>query len=1021
MLGQLQGARVLVVAAGRTATGSILTVEERRSQADGNRTPLTTHALVIASEGGELMSFDLAEVRSVKLIDEGTRRDVNEFANASASARRRDAKTIVVTSEGAGPREMMVSYTIAAPIWKTTYRVVLDSQGKPFFQGWAIVDNVSEEDWNNISLSLVSGSPISFIQHIQKPFYRYRPVVPMPDDLKLEPQTYEANEGGGAAGTVSGRVTDPNGATVNGATVTITNAMTNQSYTTTTANDGSFRSSSLAPGNYSVRVSAPGFKQHLLTNVAVGSSWPAHANVTLEVGGISETVTVTAGSETYLNTSSQTLGRRLPLNGRGLNTLNGLSPSSGANTSLDGVSLSDAITRPDSGVETAATGSEVGDLFEYRIDQPVTVPRDRSALIPILQTRMEGERVSIYNEGVRRDRPFGGMLLKNTSPLTLEDGALTVIDGDAYAGEALMERLKPAEQRLISFALDLGTLVTVRTKDDRAPTFLVRAINGVFQAHYYQTSQKTYVLTNQTDKPRVVIIEHPVRQDWSLTSDTQKPEGKSARYYRFRVPLEPHQKVELPVTERRVLMDTYTLVNFTRQDLELFISHNYIDAATRAVLEKIIDVKSRIAAVETRLEAIDEEVTEIGKDQERLRDNIKALTATAGAQIWRRRPRRRRSVNRVWLPVQLEARRDDLDVVQLAVVLHADDVRPLDRLALDPRLRELVGHPVLEAQPGARDHDRDPGLLHLVLVRLDRVVDRLVIAILEVRAGAAEGGEAGGPRGHEHVPVGDPLRVAGDVQRPAAAVAEQRVVGRRVALAEDAADRLVSQRLLEQLDHPGRGMRHVEPERLGELATHLGLGALGVEVDVAAQEVVGVDAPEDQVEVGDRDRLEPALGPADADPRPGRVGAQLGPARVRVDANERAGAGADRVDLDQRDVEDEPGDVGRGRDLEAPVRDQRDVERRPADVGAEDVSLADATGQLGAADDAADRARDERARQLWPRSRSCRRAPPSPAARTRRRPRGSGRAPSGAARARARPRRPRSGWSSAAGRSLRTG
>ncbi|HVS83558.1 MAG TPA: carboxypeptidase regulatory-like domain-containing protein [Pyrinomonadaceae bacterium] len=628
VLSQLQGARIVVTTANRTATGSILTIEERQSRIDRDK---TTHALVIASEGGELMSFDLAEVRSVKLIDEGTRRDVNEFANASASARRRDAKTIVVSSDGAGSREMLVSYTIAAPIWKTTYRVVLDSTGKPFFQGWAIVDNVSEEDWNNISLSLVSGSPVSFIQPIQKPFYRYRPVVPMPDDLKLEPQTYEANEGGGAAGTVSGKITDPNGATVNGASVTITNTSTNQSYATTSANDGTYRSPALSPGNYSVTINAAGFKQLLITNVAVGSNGPAHANAQLEVGSISETVTVTAGSEMFLNSSSQTSGRR-PLNGRGLNSLNGLSPSSGTNTSLEGVSLSDAITRPDSGVEAAATGSEVGDLFEYKIDQPVTVPRDRSALIPILQTRMEGERVSIYNEGVRRDRPFGGMLLKNTSPLTLEDGAMTVIDGDAYAGEALMERLKPAEQRLISFALDLGTLVTVRTKEDRAPTFLVRAINGVFQAHYYQTSQKTYVLTNQTDKPRVVIIEHPVRQDWSLTNDTQKPEGKSARYYRFRVPLGPHQKVELPVTERRVLMDSYTLVNFSRQDLELFIERKYIDGATRAVLEKIVDIKSRIAAAEARVEAIDEEVTEIGKDQERLRDNIKALTATAEAK-----------------------------------------------------------------------------------------------------------------------------------------------------------------------------------------------------------------------------------------------------------------------------------------------------------------------------------------------------------------------------------------------------
>ena len=553
VLSQFQGARVIVATANRTATGSILTVEERKSQIDADKSTLITHALVIASEGGELTSFDLADVRSVKLVDEGARHDLGEFANATALARRRDAKTIVVTSDGSASREMLVSYTIAAPIWKTTYRVVLDSQGKPFFQGWAIVDNVSEEDWNNISLSLISGSPVSFIQPIQRPFYRYRPVVAMPDDLKLEPQVYEPQEGNGY-GHGPGRGGNSGGG---------------------------------------VRLE--------------GGGGPGG-------GGGGSTVTLQSQATQLAN------------------NVNGLALSVNGRSSFDSTTLSDAITRPDSGIETAATGTEVGDLFEYRIEQPVTVPHDRSALIPILQTRMEGERVSIYNEDNRRDRPMGGMLLKNTSPLTLEDGALTVIDGDAYAGEALMERLKPAEQRLISFALDLGTLVNVRLKEDRAPAFLVRAINGVFQAHYYQTSRKVYSLTNQTDKPRVVFIEHPVREDWTLTDDTQKPASRSARYYRFRVTLEPHQKVELPVTERRALMDTYALLNFSRPDLELFITRNYIDATTRAALEKILDLKGRMAATDARLEAIEKEETEISEDQGRLRDNIKALTATAEAK-----------------------------------------------------------------------------------------------------------------------------------------------------------------------------------------------------------------------------------------------------------------------------------------------------------------------------------------------------------------------------------------------------
>ena len=187
----------------------------------------------------------------------------------------------------------------------------------------------------------------------------------------------------------------------------------------------------------------------------------------------------------------------------------------------------------------------------------------------------------------------------------------------------------------------------------------------------------------------------------------------------------------------------------------------------------------------------------------------------------------------------------------------------------------------------------------------------------------------------------------------------------------------------------------------------------GSSCDVAAEEVVGVDAAEDDVEVGDRDRLEAALRPADADPRAGRVGAELGPVRVRVDADERAGPGADRVDPDQRHVEHEAGDVrGRG-DLEAPVGDQRDVERGAADVGAEDVRelhpLAPAPGR--------------RRRRRSDRRRASSRAPcasieivPPCEAITRSSNAGAGapssrRGPSASSRARARPRRPRSGSS----------
>ncbi|MDQ1522868.1 MAG: hypothetical protein QOE47_792 [Pyrinomonadaceae bacterium] len=573
VLGQLQGARVVVTTANRTATGSILTVEERRSQIDADKPALVTHALVIASEGGELSSFELADVRSVKLIDEGTRRDIAEFASATAAARRRDAKTIVVTSDGAGQREMLVSYTVAAPIWKTTYRVVLDAAGKPFFQGWAIVDNVSEEDWNEVQLSLISGTPVSFIQPIQQPFYRYRPVIPMPGNLSLNPQVYEPDEGV-AVGVGEG--------------------------------------SGMAGGAPMPSVAADSIN---------APPPPPSPRSKLQASMRARGARAEAEQKQDLLLRQQNMVNNLGL------------LADGTSTSTGQGSLSAAITGESSGIAAAAEGSEVGDLFEYQIAQPVTVKRDRSALIPILQTRMEGARVSIFNEAIRRERPMSGMLLKNTSTLTLEDGAMTVIDGNAYAGEALMERLKPAEQRLISFALDLGTLVNVRMKEDRAPAYLVRILNGVFQAHYHRQDKKTYALANQTEHTRILYVEHPVRPGWELDDkETPKPEGRSARYYRFRVELKPHERTELTVTERQPLVDTFALSNVTPDQLGLFVSRRYIDEPTRVALQKIVEIKSRLTAIDARLAAIEAEVTEIGEDQTRLRENIETLSQTAEAK-----------------------------------------------------------------------------------------------------------------------------------------------------------------------------------------------------------------------------------------------------------------------------------------------------------------------------------------------------------------------------------------------------
>lgn len=565
ILSQLQGDNVAITYAKGIATGAIVTVDKKRQSVnDGDeekeKKETTVYSVVVGSQTGELTSIPLSDIRSVKLLDENTRRDLNEFSDASASARRRDSKTITVTSQGTGQREISVSYVIAAPIWKTSYRVVLDEKGDPFFQGWAIVDNVSDDDWREIELSMISGSPVSFIQNLQKPLYRYRPIVPIPDDLKLVPQIYDPESGEGVGEGFGGG-----------------------------SGDGS------------------GF------------------------GSGTEDVVVGAKQESMFSSA----------NGNFI-----------VSSGYQGSGVSDALVGKNSGVDTVAAGESVGDLFEYKILEPVTVEKNRSALIPIVQTKMEGERVSIFRDeavpsadgeasetdsepdasstGTPRARV--GIRLKNTTNLTFEGGPLTVMDAGAYAGEALMERLKPREERMISYGVDLGTLIRTKTVEDRQPARIIKAVEGIFQIHYFKTYKKTYWLSNQTALPRVMYIERPVRKGWELSADTPKPSSTTARFYRFRIELKPYETQEVTIGENLGMMDKYELRTLSPKDLLSLVVKKTIDEAMRAKLAPLVDLRMKLNDIDQKLERSTNETDEITTDQARLRENIEALTKTNSAK-----------------------------------------------------------------------------------------------------------------------------------------------------------------------------------------------------------------------------------------------------------------------------------------------------------------------------------------------------------------------------------------------------
>ena len=130
----------------------------------------------------------------MRVLEGDLRGDIRRYLDIVASTRQRDLRRMNIATSGTGDRQLYVSYISEVPIWKSTYRLVLPSKAgdKPLLQGWAIVDNTIGEDWTDVELSLVAGSPQSFIQQFSQPFYARRPVVPLPSAVQLTPQTHEA-------------------------------------------------------------------------------------------------------------------------------------------------------------------------------------------------------------------------------------------------------------------------------------------------------------------------------------------------------------------------------------------------------------------------------------------------------------------------------------------------------------------------------------------------------------------------------------------------------------------------------------------------------------------------------------------------------------------------------------------------------------------------------------------------------------------------------------------------------------
>jgi len=185
-LDQFKGARAEMETGGVKLAGAV--VSGRSIPSTGQQPQ--KDMIVLLTDENELRTIDLTSVTSLKLADAVLQRQLREYLGALAGARTKEQRSVYIDSTDAKGRKVAASYLIPTPIWKSSYRLIFRNTPQPLLEGWAIIDNTTNDDWTNISLSLVSGKPISFQSRLYDPKFIARPFAELPEEQAAAPVLY---------------------------------------------------------------------------------------------------------------------------------------------------------------------------------------------------------------------------------------------------------------------------------------------------------------------------------------------------------------------------------------------------------------------------------------------------------------------------------------------------------------------------------------------------------------------------------------------------------------------------------------------------------------------------------------------------------------------------------------------------------------------------------------------------------------------------------------------------------------
>lgn len=548
LLARLRGTPVTLSLASGEVSGTVMNVEGRQTVFQGsNGTDTSVHNLpwinLLTPEG--VRSYNLTECRGFEIRDESLAAELSKALAALAEYRADRTKTVDVSLSGEGSREIVVAYVQESPVWKTSYRLVLPEEtkesasGSLTLQGWAIVENTTDEDWRDVTLSLVSGRPVSFRMDLYEPLYMDRPLLPVPSEQGATARMYEGSPEFDLA-----RVLKYEAKATHDADSTLRRA-----------------GSGGAPG--APRPAAP----------------------------------AEAGEER---------GRRM-----GYKDMDQYSP------------------------QAQARAVESGEVFQFEVDHPVTVERQRSAMIPIINTGLKGRRVSIYTASEGGQHPMRGLEITNSTGLQLMPGPISVFDDGAYAGDAQVSYVPQGDKRLLAYALDLDV---VATSDDKGEEEVrrVRVVQGLLELQVKYRRSVTYAFGNKdASRPRTIITEYPRDKSWDLAEGT-KPIETTESVLRFETTAGPGGSAAQKIVLERTALQSYQLAEFAPDTLMLYARNGRASDAVVNAFREAQKRKNAILDLQRQLAALERERGEINTDQARIRQNMGTGTIDRQSDLYTR-------------------------------------------------------------------------------------------------------------------------------------------------------------------------------------------------------------------------------------------------------------------------------------------------------------------------------------------------------------------------------------------------